>query len=127
MKHKYVMAKNTEKQVLKIEEYEVLDKDQFTLMSEATYDLNDIGVAISQDKRRMISLLRNQNFFPVDIYADKLLDSIEKLYKDTSRQKAEWVFEDKDFLKKETKSIEPEEVQEEEEEENDKDEDILEP
>ena len=105
MKQKYVMIKEKDTGNLLIQEYEMLDKNIFSLVCEVKYDQADIISGISEDRRKLILLLRSQDFFPVALYVDKIADSVIELYSDAACERKELILEDKDFIVKVKKPV----------------------
>ena len=81
MKQKYLMIKSDERNELIIREFAELDKeDFFELLCEVTFGNEAIDSAIIKGTRALISALRTQNMYPPIFYAEKIAESVVKLY-----------------------------------------------
>jgi len=101
MKHKYIISRDTEKQCLILREYGELDKEIMSFLCEASYDDGVVKAAIGKGKEALIDVLRTENMYPPNLYADKIADSVFMVY-DTSNdtQGIEIIFDDLDWLTK---------------------------
>ena len=104
MKHKYFIIKDNEKNELIIREFAELEKSDFSLLYEVAFGNEKIESAISKGKNALISAIRTQNMYPPIIYAEKITESIVKLYGSIDDQSIELFFDDKDFLAKDLKA-----------------------
>ncbi len=105
MKHKYFIMKDNEKNELIIREFAELDKNSgFSLLYEDTFGNEKIESAILKGRNALISAIRTQNMYPPIIYAEKITESIVKLYGSKDDQSIELFFDDKDFLAKNLKA-----------------------
>ena len=105
MKHKYFIIKDNEKNELIISEFAELDKkSDFSLLYEVTFSNEKIESAILKGKNALISAIRTQDMYPPIIYAEKITESIVKLYGSKNDQSIELFFDDKDFLAKDLKA-----------------------
>ena len=105
MKHKYFIIKDNEKNELIIKEFaEIEQRDIFHLLCEVTLGNEKIESAILKGKNALISAIRTQNMYPPIIYAEKITESIVKLYGSKNDQSIELFFDDKDFLAKDLKA-----------------------
>ncbi len=101
MKHKYFIIKDDEKNELRIEEFgEIEQNGIFHLLFGVTFDNETIGSAISEGMKALISVIRTQGMYPPIIYAEKIAESVVKLYGSKSDQSIVLFFDDKDFLEK---------------------------
>ncbi len=134
MKQKFLILKDEDKNELIIREFAELDKENFSLLCEETYDNKTIESAIEKGKRLLISTLSTKNMYPPGLFADKIAESVMAIYSSESDQSVELFFDDIDLVKevKEEPEIpdvvgeEPEEVFELLEEEDSIDEDLVE-
>ena len=134
MKQKFLILKDEDKNELIIREFAELDKENFSLLCEETYDNKTIESAIEKGKRLLISTLSTKNMYPPGLYADKIAESVMAIYSSESDQSAELFFDDIDLVREvkeepEIKNIvgeEPEEIYELIEEEDSIDEDLVE-
>lgn len=105
MKHKYFIIKDDEKNELIIREFaEIEQKGIFNLLCEVTFSNEVVESAILKGKNALISAIRTQNMYPPIIYAEKITESIVKLYGSKNDQSIELFFDDKDFLAKDLKA-----------------------
>ena len=110
MKQKYKIVKDMKSNELLIKEYAVLAsnprrkdlptilEEDYTLLSEQTYDNKAVEESISQGKNILIAFLRNGNFFPVGWCIDKIADSVVTMFESKEEQSEELVFDDKNFI-----------------------------
>ena len=134
MKQKFLILKDEDKNELIIREFAELDKENFSLLCEETYDNKTIESAIEKGKRLLISTLSTKNMYPPGLYADKIAESVMAIYSSESDQSVELFFDDIDLVREvkeepEIKNIvgeEPEEIYELIEEEDSIDEDLVE-
>ena len=111
MRQKYVLSQNGAKNELKISEYAVIEKNQnkvdssmlrkenFSFLCEETYESGNIVSAISEGIDTLISILRTDNIFPIDLYATKIAGSVMALYDSSeNRGSVELFFDDADLL-----------------------------
>ena len=101
MKLKYLIMKNDENDKLVIREFGELDKDMYSLLCEETYDSKTIKSAIAGGETALISVLRTQSLFPVDIYAKKMAEAVINMYASENDQSVELFFNDVDLITKE--------------------------
>ena len=134
MKQKFLILKDEDKNELIIREFAELDKENFSLLCEETYDNKTIESAIEKGKRLLISTLSTKNMYPPGLYADKIAESVMAIYSSESDQSVELFFDDIDLIRevKEEPEIldiigeEPEEIYELLEEEDSVGEDLVE-
>ena len=109
MRQKFSIRRNDQTDELNIKEYANLDREYknnlsrldqefFSLLCEETYDDEKIIKAIKQGKESLILTLRTLNMYPVDVYSEKIADSVIKLYDSQNSFYAELLFDDKEFL-----------------------------
>ena len=105
MKQKYSILNDKAGGKLIIKEYAELDKENFSLMFEESYEAHEIETAVKNGKTDLISVLRTPNLYPIAEYADKIADEVILLIKDKSSADApvELIFNDIDLTKKEEK------------------------
>ena len=134
MKQKFLILKDEDKKELIIREFAELDKENFSLLCEETYDNKTIESAIEKGKRLLISTLGTKNMYPPGLFADKIAESVMAIYSSESDQSVELFFDDIDLVRevKEEPEIldivgeEPEEIYELLEEEDSVGEDLVE-
>jgi hypothetical protein len=100
MKQKYTVARDTDKHQLTIQEFAELDKEQLSLLCQETYNADDIKAAISKGKPALISALRTHNMYPPGVYAEKIADSVIRLYDSEDGGSADLYFDDKELFSK---------------------------
>ena len=100
MKQKFLILKDEDKNELIIREFAELDKENFSLLCEETYDNKTIESAIKKGKRLLISTLGTKNMYPPGLYADKIAESVMAIYSSESDQPVELFFDDIDLVKK---------------------------
>ena len=110
MKQKYHLNKDMKAKTLTIQEFAVLSADtgkqkypeiqgdQYSLLCEQTYDAREVKSASATGKDELIMLLRNQHFFPIGIYMEKIADVVMDMYASKGEQNEELVFDDKAVL-----------------------------
>lgn len=110
MKQKYHLSKDMKAKTLTIQEFAILSAntgkqkypevqgDQYSLLCEQTYDAREVKSASSTGKDELIMLLRNQHFFPIGIYMEKIADVVMDMYASKGEQNEELVFDDKAVL-----------------------------
>ncbi len=111
MRQKYVLSQNGAKNELKISEYAVIDKNQnkvdssmlrkenFSFLCEETYENGIIASAISEGIDTLISILRTDNIFPIEPYANKIAESVMEIYASSEDGTVELFFDDVDLIK----------------------------
>ncbi|MEE8480341.1 MAG: hypothetical protein V3T59_03770 [Desulfobacterales bacterium] len=99
MKQKFLILKDEDKNELIIREFAELDKENFSLLCEETYDNKTIESAIKKGKRLLISTLGTKNMYPPGLYADKIAESVMAIYSSESDQPVELFFDDIDLVK----------------------------
>jgi len=110
MKQKYHLSKDVKEKTLLIQEFAVLSAnagkqkypeiqgDDYSLLCEQTYNAKEVKSASSTGKDDLIILLRNQHFFPIGIYMEKIADVVMGMYASKGEQQEELVFDDKAVL-----------------------------
>ena len=106
MKQKYVIFKSDDKKYLIIREIGVLDKDILSLLCEEKYDSDEIESAISGGKESLIFVLRNNNMFPPQVYANKIADAVIDIYGHNGDKTAEIEIDDAELMAKEVQQPE---------------------
>jgi len=101
MKQKYLILKNDEKTKLIIREFAELDKEIFSFLCEETFDDESVKSAIAIGQEALIATLRNNNLFPIGLYAKEIAAAVTKMYESGNDQSVELLFDDHDLLKKE--------------------------
>jgi hypothetical protein len=110
MKQKYLIRKDVKGKTLTIQEfavltantgkqkYPVIQDDEYSLLCEQTYQDREVKKASSTGKDDLILLLRNQHFFPIGTYIDKIADVVMDMYTSKGEQREDIVFDDKAVL-----------------------------
>lgn len=110
MKQKYHIRKDVKAKALLIQEFAVLaadagkqkyaeiQDDDYSLLCEQSYNAKDVKSASSTGKEDLILLLRNQHFFPIETYMDKIADVVMGMYAAKGEQHEDLVFDDKAVL-----------------------------
>ena len=118
MKQKYHIRKNVKEKKLLIQEFAILTSnlrkqripaiqdDDFSLLCEQTYLGDEVKKASSVGKDHVIELLRNQHFFPIGQYADKIADTVIAMYASKGEQYEDLIFDDKEILMDESNQSE---------------------
>ena len=95
MRQKYVISQDSANNELKISEYAIIDKNlnrvaspmlekgNFSLLCEETYESEIIVNSIAEGKDALIAILRTDNIFTIELYVTKIAESVMELY-DTS-------------------------------------------
>jgi len=110
MKQKYHLSKDMKEKTLLIQEFAVLSAnagkqkypeiqgDDYSLLCEQTYNAKEVKSASSTGKDDLIMLLRNQHFFPIGTYMEKIAEVVMGMYASKGEQQEELVFDDKAVL-----------------------------
>jgi hypothetical protein len=106
MRQKFQMIRDERKNILKIREYAVVNKnlqnvatthlreENFSLLYEEIYESALIKDTISRDGN-LIRELRTMNFFPVARYAVSIAKAVVDLYESKDARQSELFFDDK--------------------------------
>ncbi len=105
MKHKYLISKGENENVLIIKEFSERDKGTFSMVCEEQYDSKMIESAIAEDKGDLISVVRTPNLFPTGFCAEKIVEGIIAFYGPSDNESIEVMFNDLDLI---SAKIEPE-------------------
>ena len=110
MKQKYHIRKDVKAKTLFIQEFAVLtadtgkqkypefQDDDYSLVCEQSYNAREVKSASSTGKDDLILLLRNEHFFPIETYMDKIADAVMAMYASKGEQYEDLVFDDKAVL-----------------------------
>ena len=110
MKQKYHIRKDVKGKTLHIQEFAILtantgkqkypkiQDDDYSLLCQQTYGAGEVKNATSTGKDDLILLLRNQHFFPIGTYMDKIADVVMGMYASKGEQYEDLVFDDKTVL-----------------------------
>jgi hypothetical protein len=110
MRQKYVISQNDDKNKLEIKEYAIIDKDlnkvassmlqkgDFSLLCEETYETEIIVSSISKGMNALVSILRTENMFPIEPYITKIAGSVIALYNSSEDGSVELFFDDADLV-----------------------------
>jgi hypothetical protein len=110
MRQKYVISQNDDKNKLKIKEYAIIDKNlnnvassmlqrgDFSLLCEETYETEIIASSISKGMNALVSILRTQNMFPIEPYITEIAGSVMALYNSSEYGSVELFFDDADLV-----------------------------
>jgi len=98
MKQKYSIHKDIENKNLVIKEYAELDKEILSLLCEETYPEEVVTAAISDDKEKLIAVLRTRNMYPPSVFANSIADLVIALYGSDGEQSTEIFFDDKEIF-----------------------------
>jgi hypothetical protein len=110
MKQKYHLRKDVKAKTLLIQEFAVLSAntgkqkypefqdDDYSLLCEQTYNAKEVKSASSTGKDDLIMLLRNQHFFPIGTYMEKIADVVQGMFAAKGEQHEELIFDDKAVL-----------------------------
>jgi hypothetical protein len=110
MKQKYHIRKDIKAKTLLIQEFAVLTSntgkqkypdiqgDDYSLLCEQSYSGREVKSASSTGKDDLILLLRNQHFFPIGTYMDKIADAVMGMYASKGEQHEDLIFDDKAVL-----------------------------
>ena len=109
MKHKYSVLKDVEKKEFIIREYAELDKETLSFVYESTYPERLVKSTISKGKDALISVLRTPNFYPARIYAEKIAEAVQELFRLSRDETIDLLFDDTEFIPKDIKPSIPEE------------------
>lgn len=98
MKQKYMIHKDIENQRLVIKEYAELNKEILSLLCEESYPEDVVKAAISEDKEKLVAVLRTRNMYPPGVFANTIADLVIALYGSEGEQSTEIFFDDKEFF-----------------------------
>lgn len=110
MKQKYHLRKDVKAKTLLIQEFAVLSAntgkqkypeiqdDDYSLLCEQTYNAKEVKSASSTGRDDLIMLLRNQHFFPIGAYMEKIADVVQGMFAAKGEQYEELIFDDKAVL-----------------------------
>ncbi len=110
MRQKYVISRDGDKDKLKIREYAIIDKNlkkvassmlqkgSFSFLCEETYESEIIESSISKGMNTLVGILRTQNIFPIEPYANKIAESVMGLYNSSEDNSVELFFDDVDLV-----------------------------
>ena len=122
MKHKYTISRDPEKGCLNLREYGELDKEMMSFLCEASYKDEAVQMAIEKGKDALIAVLRTENMYPPNLYADKIADSVIVVYDtENDTQSTEIIFDDLDWLTKDQEGYIPEEEDNDDDDEDNED------
>jgi hypothetical protein len=99
MRQKFEIMKSENHQ-LKIREFAELDKETFSLLCEEEYAEEKIKTAIKEGKEALVNALRTKNMYPPGIYAEKIADTVIRIFNNGEDQPQELLFNDVDLLAK---------------------------
>jgi hypothetical protein len=110
MRQKYVISRNGAQNELKIREYAIISKDlnkvassmlqkrNFSLLCEETYESELIVSSISKGMDTLVETLRTTNIFPIEPYVTKIAESVMTLYNSSENGPVELFFNDANLL-----------------------------
>ena len=76
-----------------------LGDEDFSLLCEQTYQGEEIEKAASLGKDELILYLRNQHFYPIGPYMDRIADAVTTMYATKGEQREDLIFDDKEVLR----------------------------
>ena len=74
----------------------MLQKGKFSFLCEETYESEVIVSSISEEIEALITILRTDNIFPIELYETKTAESVMALFKSSEDGMAELFFDDVD-------------------------------
>jgi hypothetical protein len=74
----------------------MLQKGKFSFLCEETYESEVIVSSISEEIEALITILRTDNIFPIELYETKTAESVMALFKSSEGGMAELFFDDVD-------------------------------
>ena len=98
MKQKFLLVRDTTRNVLIIKEYAELDKEILSLLCEESYSDKIIQTAIAQSEQSLISAIRTHNMYPPKIYASKIAEAIREVYTEEDKLSTELYFDDRELF-----------------------------
>jgi hypothetical protein len=110
MRQKYIISRNGADSKLKIMEYAIIDKnmrkvassmlqkDNFSFLCEETYESKAILGSIAKGMSALVAILRTNNIFPIEPYANKIAESVMSLYNSAENGSVELFFDDIAFV-----------------------------
>lgn len=113
MKQKYMIEKGDNKTDLIIREFAELEKAEYSLLMEETYNLSTIQKAAEEGMEALMTAIKTHDLFPPHAMAEKIAEGITALLNDSERDSVEVAIDDANILKEEEagleEDIEPEE------------------
>lgn len=76
MKQRFSISSNTGGEKIVIKEYAELEKGEFSLLCEESYEVEAVEAALEKGPHHVIALLRTESFFPTNYFAEKLTASL---------------------------------------------------
>ncbi|MBF0223921.1 MAG: hypothetical protein HQK76_00575 [Desulfobacterales bacterium] len=98
MKQKYLITKNDFNTEYYIKELSELEKENYGLIAEESYDVESLSNAINQGKESTINRIRTLNFYPPFHCAEKIADAIIELFKSESQKLSEVFIDDGELI-----------------------------
>jgi len=74
----------------------MLQKRKFSFLCEETYESEVIVSSISEEIEALITILRTDNIFPIELYETKTAESLMALFKSSEDGMSELFFDDVD-------------------------------
>ena len=107
MKHKYLIQRETEQNLLIIKEYAELDKDILSLVCEESYEELKLKDAVSESKEAILRIIRTEKLYPPILFAESIAKAIVDLFASETEETAELLFDDIDFIVKDVEKPKP--------------------
>lgn len=98
MKQKYSLHKDADNKTLTIKEYAELDKEILSLLCEETYEDDVVKACINKGTEALIQALRTRNMYPPRTFAQKIADSVVRLYSSAGEKSIDIFFDDREFF-----------------------------
>lgn len=89
MKQKFMISKKEDGKKIGITEYAEIDKDIFSILSDETYDIEELDAARKESLNDLITAFRTNNFFPPVTSAQKVAEGVVQCLDATDNEPVE--------------------------------------
>jgi hypothetical protein len=98
MQHRYVIQIDAPGENVIVKEYGELDREEFSLLCEESYEKTALEAAAQNGKDALIDALRTPNLYPVRQYAEKLAEAVSEVLASAPEYGIEILFDEKEML-----------------------------
>ena len=106
MKQKYIIEKGDNKTDLVIREFAELEKAEYTLLIEQTYNLDDIQKAAAEGTEALMKAIKTPDLFPPYSITEKIAEAVGTLISDSDQDSVEVAVDDAKILKEDEAALE---------------------